>query len=329
MLFQNREARYAGTMMQKMPQDSVQDLPFVSEELTSRFLSTFHRLGGDITRADKPTDELELPSSTVIDDIICGIMEAFFPGVCGGPLTSRPFRTHVHEVLDALGQMLHHQVAIALAYREKCAACQDHKLRARDTILNLMDKLPDIRRLLKLDAQAGYEGDPAAHAIQEVIVAYPFLRTLAVHRVAHELYLMDVPLIPRMLSEKMHGQTGIDIHPGARIGESFFIDHGTGVVIGETAVIGNHVKLYQGVTLGALSFPKSPDGGLIKGIVRHPTVQDNVTIYAHATILGDITIGHDVVVGSNAWIKEDIPPFTRVTTEQPRLNLIPGHQKKK
>ena len=180
-------------------------------------------------------------------------------------------------------------------------------------------RIPEVRRLLETDIAAAYEGDPAATSRMEVVMAYPGLYAVTVHRLAHELYVLKVPIIPRIMSEHAHSKTGIDIHPGATIGEHFFIDHGTGVVIGETTVIGRNVKLYQGVTLGALSFPKDEKTGmLMKGHKRHPNVEDNVVIYAGATILGgDTTIGHDSEIGGNVWLMSSIPPHSRVYNKPP------------
>ena len=180
-------------------------------------------------------------------------------------------------------------------------------------------RLPEVRRLVDSDVQAAYEGDPAATSPMEVVMAYPGLYAVAIHRLAHELYTLKVPIIPRIMSEIAHSKTGIDIHPGATIGEHFFIDHGTGVVIGETTVIGKNVKLYQGVTLGALSFDKDPvTGALVKGVKRHPNVEDNVVIYAGATILGGrTTIGHDSEIGGNVWLKDSVPPNSRVYNKPP------------
>lgn len=181
------------------------------------------------------------------------------------------------------------------------------------------DALPEVARIIDTDVTAAYEGDPAATSRMEVVMAYPGLFAITVHRLAHVLYTMKVPIIPRIMSELAHSKTGIDIHPGATIGERFFIDHGTGVVIGETTVIGKNVKLYQGVTLGALSFPKDEQTGiLMKGHKRHPNVEDNVVIYAGATILGgDTTIGHDSEIGGNVWLMDSIPPFSRVYNQTP------------
>lgn len=179
--------------------------------------------------------------------------------------------------------------------------------------------LPEVRRLVETDVTAAYEGDPAATSRMEVVMAYPGLYAVTIHRLAHELYRLKVPIIPRIMSELAHSKTGIDIHPGATIGERFFIDHGTGVVVGETTVIGKNVKLYQGVTLGARSFDKdSETGALVKGIKRHPNVEDNVVIYAGATILGgNTTIGHDSEIGGNVWLKDSVPPNSRVYNRPP------------
>ncbi len=180
-------------------------------------------------------------------------------------------------------------------------------------------RLPEIKRLVDSDVLAAYEGDPAATSPMEVVMAYPGVYAVTIHRLAHELYRLKVPVIPRIMSEIAHSKTGIDIHPGATIGERFFIDHGTGVVIGETTVIGSNVKVYQGVTLGALSFDRDPvTGQLVKGVKRHPDVEDNVVIYAGATILGGATvIGHDSVIGGNVWLKDSVPPYTCVYNRPP------------
>lgn len=182
--------------------------------------------------------------------------------------------------------------------------------------------LPKIRDVLKTDAQASYDGDPACKNLDEVTLCYPGFTAVTVFRLAHELHKLQVPFIPRMMTEWVHGETGVDIHPGATIGRHFFIDHGTGVVIGETCEIGEHVKIYQGVTLGALSFPKDDNGELVRGTKRHPTLEDNVVIYANATVLGGKTIvGHDSVIGSSVWLTESVDPFTTVVMEKPRLRI--------
>ena len=190
---------------------------------------------------------------------------------------------------------------------------------AKAIVAAFMARLPEVKRLVETDVQAAYEGDPAATSPMEVVMAYPGLYAVTIHRLAHELYNLKVPIIPRIMSELAHSKTGIDIHPGATIGERFFIDHGTGVVVGETTVIGRNVKLYQGVTLGAKSFQKDPEtGALVKGIKRHPNVEDNVVIYAGATILGgDTTIGHDSEIGGSVWLIKSVPPNSRVYNKPP------------
>jgi len=187
-------------------------------------------------------------------------------------------------------------------------------------VKELLEKLPEIRSMLSSDIEAAYSGDPAAVSTEEVILSYPCVLAITTYRIAHELYLSGVPLIPRIMSEHIHSQTGIDIHPGAKIGKSFFIDHGTGVVIGETAEIGDNVKLYQGVTLGALSFPKDEKGNIIKGRKRHPTIGNNVVIYSGATLLGaETVIGDNVIIGGNVWITSSVPSGTRITIAAPEL----------
>jgi len=189
---------------------------------------------------------------------------------------------------------------------------------AKAIVDDFVAALPEVRRLVDTDVQAAYDGDPAATSRMEVVMAYPGLYAVTIHRLAHVLYKLKVPIIPRVMSELAHSKTGIDIHPGATIGERFFIDHGTGVVIGETTVIGRNVRLYQGVTLGGLSFDKDANGALVKGLKRHPNIEDNVVIYANATILGgDTTIGHDSEIGGNVWIKESVPPNSRVYNKPP------------
>ena len=201
--------------------------------------------------------------------------------------------------------------------KEVALLCPDRD--AKEIVREFVARLPEVRRLVETDIDAAYDGDPAATSRMEVVMSYPGLYAVTVHRLAHELYRLKVPIVPRIMSELAHSKTGIDIHPGATIGERFFIDHGTGVVIGETTVIGKNVKLYQGVTLGALSFDKDPvTGALVKGVKRHPNVEDNVVIYAGATILGgQTTIGHDSEIGGNVWLKDSVPPNSRVYNKPP------------
>ncbi|MCL1985309.1 MAG: serine acetyltransferase, partial [Betaproteobacteria bacterium] len=194
-----------------------------------------------------------------------------------------------------------------------CTECMDA---AKQKALAFLEQLPELRRLLASDAQAAYEGDPAAKSSGETIFCYPSMHAMIHQRIAHCLFGLDVPLIPRIITEMAHSRTGIDIHPGARIGEEFFIDHGTGVVIGETCVIGRGCRLYQGVTLGALSFPKDEQGNLIKGIPRHPILEDNVTVYAGATILGRVTVGKGAVIGGNVWLTHDVDPGSSIVQQR-------------
>lgn len=191
--------------------------------------------------------------------------------------------------------------------------------RAAETTVRFLEKLPDIRTMLGLDIKAAYDGDPAAKNYDEILLSYPSMEAVTIHRTAHELFILGVPLIPRIMSEYAHQLTGIDIHPGATIGRSFFIDHGTGVVIGETATIGDRVKLYQGVTLGAKSFELDENGNPVKGIKRHPNIEDDVVIYAGATILGgDVTVGRGSVIGGNVWLTTSVPPYTTVYNSTPK-----------
>lgn len=196
-------------------------------------------------------------------------------------------------------------------YRE----CKD---KATEITIQLIKTLPEIREKLNSDIQAAYNGDPAALSTEEILLSYPAIEVISIYRLAHELYVLKIPLIPRIMTEYAHQITGIDIHPGAQIGESFFIDHGTGVVIGETCTIGNNVKLYQGVTLGAKSFTLDEQGNPIKGVKRHPDIEDKVIIYAGATILGgDTVIGHDSIIGGNVWLTQSVPPYSKVYNAQP------------
>lgn len=207
-----------------------------------------------------------------------------------------------------------------------CTKCKE---KANEITIHLLEQLPKIRELLNKDIQAAYEGDPAAKSREEILLSYPSIEALSIHRIAHVLYKQGVPIIPRIMSEYAHKRTGIDIHPGASIGEYFFIDHGTGVVIGETCVIGNHVKIYQGVTLGAKSFPLDEKGNPVKGIKRHPNIEDNVIIYAGATILGgDTVIGHDSIIGGNVWLTSSVPPYSKVHNSQPSPIIKNGKSEK-
>ncbi len=267
-------------------------------------------------------DATNLPVRDKILEVLELLTEILFPGYTGKrAVTKANVNYIVVDILYHVYTELSEQIERAFKYRcrmEKCDTGDCRKM-AEDATGHLLAQLPNIRELLKGDVVAAFDGDPAAKSYEEIVLSYPCIIAIATYRIAHELYLKDVPLIPRIMTECAHAKTGIDIHPGAKIGKNFFIDHGTGVVIGETTIIGNNVKIYQGTTLGALSFPKDERGRIIKGGKRHPTIEDNVTIYAEATILGDVVIGKDTVVGGNVWIKESVPAGVTVTTSNPEL----------
>ena len=264
-----------------------------------------------------------MPSLKDLEELMSRLKAAIFPGFYG---TSRvrldSMRYHMAANLDSIYRILAEQIRrggcfTCAEYAMDCALCGDA---SSEMALKFMETVPRIRGLLSGDVRAAFEGDPAAKTPGETIFCYPSITALTHQRIAHELYKLDVPLIPRIITEMAHSATGIDIHPGASIGEEFFIDHGTGVVIGETCVIGKHCRLYQGVTLGALSFPKEADGTLVKGIPRHPILEDNVTVYAGATVLGRVTIGEGSTIGGNLWVTHDVPPNSRLIQQQAAQN---------
>ncbi len=257
-----------------------------------------------------------LPSRETLVEIIEMLRSVLFPGYFGKTeISETSVRYHVGAVLDRVLPLLQEQIlrGICFACKKKEPVCEECHARAQQTTRDFVQHLPQVRELLAADVQAAYEGDPAATSPDEAILCYPGILAIANQRLAHRLWRLQVPLLPRMITEHAHSITGIDIHPGAQIGEFFFIDHGTGVVIGETAVIGKRVRLYQGVTLGAKSFPLDENGNPIKGIPRHPIVEDEVVIYGGATILGRVTIGRGSVIGGNVWLTESVPPRSRIT----------------
>lgn len=278
------------------------------------------------SRADW-TDPRGMPSRDKLVRLMDLMNTVLFPGYFGVADMSRDsLRYHVGAALDEAMQILHEQVTrgecfIRCRESKSCAGigaaeCADCRERAVILARDFMDTLPEIRRRLHTDVQAAFEGDPALHTPDEAIFCYPGVHAVISQRIAHELFRLGAPLIPRIITELAHSQTGIDIHPGASIGDSFFIDHGTGVVIGETCVIGHNVRIYQGVTLGAKSFPLDENGNPIKGIARHPIVQDDVVIYSGATILGRITIGKGSVIGGNVWVTDDLPPGSVISQKR-------------
>lgn len=262
---------------------------------------------------------LPLPSRDAVISILDRFLEVLYPGYFGfQDLSDGNLRFHAGSVLDSLAEELSDQIFMAVIHRWGPAGKTSEECQrfSENAVSNLLDALPRIRATLAKDVEAAYDGDPAASGHDEIIFSYPGQRAVTVFRIAHELHEQGVPLLPRIMTEHAHSKTGIDIHPGAVIGESFFIDHGTGVVIGETTIIGDRVKIYQGVTLGALSFPKSEDGRLIRGIKRHPTIEDDVVIYSGATILGgDTVVGRGSVIGGNVWLTSSVPPYTKVLHE--------------
>jgi serine O-acetyltransferase len=281
-------------------------------EIVDQLVESFQQVGGI-----NHLDGANLPSRDAIVEITRDLLRLLFPGFYDkDPLHSSQLPAYTSELVAAVARRLEREIHKSLEYRP-CDHCdrKDFAGTAARLTREFLAELPAIRATLQTDVVAAYEGDPAAISNEEIILAYPGIEAIAVQRMAHVLYQRHVALIPRIMTEWAHNKTGIDIHPGAQIGSHFFIDHGTGVVIGETSVIGSRVKIYQGVTLGAKSFPKDAHGRCVKGIKRHPNIEDNVTIYAGATILGDVTIGHDSIIGGNVWLLEGTPPNTVVYQE--------------
>lgn len=273
-----------------------------------------------------------LPSAKALEEIIELARAILFPGFYGhSSVKLRTIKYQIGVNVERLHKLLSQQILAGLCFgmeahpQTKITPCKEADTHcfeeASDLASKLIERLPEIRRVLATDVEAAYNGDPAAASLGEIISCYPVIKALINYRIAHELVVLGVPLIPRMMTEMAHSETGIDIHPAATIGEHFTIDHGTGVVIGATCIIGNNVKLYQGVTLGAISFPLDENGNPIKGIPRHPILEDDVIIYANATILGRITIGKGCVVGANVWVTRDMSPNTRKYNKEKIDNL--------
>ena len=299
-----------------------QELNALTEEIVGTYtdVGAVHHLGHS-----------PLPRYEEIVSVLEDLQDIIFPGYRrreGLHLGNVTY--HVGDLIDGLHEKLSKQIARALRHEFRVDLAEedgprddpDYEARGQAVAIAFLKRIPAIRRILATDVRAARDGDPACKNLDEVIFCYPGLEAVTVHRLAHELSRLKTPFIPRMMAEWAHRSTGIDIHPGATIGNHFFIDHGTGVVIGETCEIGNHVKLYQGVTLGALSFPTDADGNLIRSMKRHPTLEDRVVVYANATILGGQTrIGHDAVIGSSVWLTEGVEPHTTVLLEKPKLRL--------
>jgi serine O-acetyltransferase len=303
-------------------------------ELTRRIVETY---------AEQPTihhlGHCPLPNCDAVISACEDLKEILYPGYRRREnLHLGNVTYHVGDLIDGLHDKLTVQIGRALRHGHACGQLLqggtegdadtvhggeiDFEALGQAKAVEFLEQLPAVRRRLAGDVQAAYDGDPAVRTIDEVIFCYPGLEAVTIHRLAHLLHRLKVPLIPRMMAEWAHSRTGIDIHPGATIGDHFFIDHGTGVVIGETCEIGSHVKIYQGVTLGAVSFPTDAEGQLVRGTKRHPTIEDRVVIYANATILGGATrIGHDSVIGSSVWLTRSVEPGTTVVLEKPKLRM--------
>jgi len=300
--------------------------------VVDQLLSRFHQQGED--RADGLMRGYPNPRRVV--EALQYFLDVIIPGKFDTESLDRkkPLKSYLTDKIKRGGLLLEREIARAIPFqwRGEAASVEGKKAptikvaaESKRMVQAFVARLPEVRRLVVEDIRAAYRGDPAALSYAEVKLAYPGLLAVATHRLAHELYKINVPLVPRMMSEWTHSRTGVDINPGARIGEGFFIDHATGVVIGETTEIGNNVKIYQGVTLGARSFALDANGNPVKHIKRHPTVEDNVVIYANATILGgDTVIGKGSIIGGNVFLMESVPPNTFVAAKHPELQIRRG-----
>ena len=291
-------------------------------ELTKRIVATYDQIG-----TINHLDHCPLPKYDEIIAAVNDLLEILYPGFRQREGLHRGnVEFYVGDLIDRLHDRLTVQMGRALRHEagatSDCETVEDFEALGQAKTLLFLDRLPELRRTLATDVQAAFDGDPACKTPDEVIFCYPGLYAITIFRLAQLLHELQIPYIPRMMTEWAHGRTGIDIHPGATIGDYFFIDHGTGVVIGETCEIGEHVKLYQGVTLGALSFATDSEGNLVRGHKRHPTIEDRVVVYANATILGGRTvIGHDSVIGSSVWLTHSVAPHTTVVLEKPQLRM--------
>jgi serine O-acetyltransferase len=294
---------------------------FTLTQLTEQLIASYARVGG-INRMDA----VNLPSKCAISEITSILLQLLFPGFFDDkPIHSYEIRAETTDLMDQVSGRLEDEIYKALEYVKSDPATL--RARAHEHTCEFLSKLPRVRELLQTDAEAAFCGDPAALSKDEVIVAYPFIEAIAVQRLAHELYNQKIALIPRIMTEWAHSRTGIDMHPGARIGSHFFIDHGTGCVIGETCEIGNHVKMYQGVSLVARSLAA---GQQLRGVKRHPTVEDHVTIYSGATIIGGETvIGAGSTIGANVFLLNSVPPNSLVVYEEVNVKVIPKRDKNK
>lgn len=292
----------------------------ITDNLTQILIQTIEKLSRRESLKElfhQHRDGDPLPSAKALEEIIGLARSILFPGFYGKPTVNiTTLNYHIGVNVERLHKLLTDQILAGLCFMDTEQTAGDcmplyRRPQAEELATKFIERLPGIRAVLATDVDAAYNGDPAAESKAEIISCYPVIKALVNYRLAHELVKLGVPLIPRIITEMAHSETGIDIHPAAQIGHHFTIDHGTGVVIGATCIIGNNVKLYQGVTLGAKSFPLDSDGNPIKGIPRHPILEDNVIVYSNATILGRITIGKGCIVGANIWVTEDMEPMSR------------------
>jgi len=268
-----------------------------------------------------------LPSREVVQQVVESLRAVLFPGYFGNSeVRHETLQYHLGTTIDEIRRTLQVQVMRGIAFSslicecdQECEECEE---RSRSIVTQFITRLPHIQQMVAKDVQAAYEGDPAATTPDETVFCYPGVQAITNYRMAHELHHLEVPLLPRMITELAHSATGIDIHPGAHIGEGLFIDHGSGVVVGETCIIGDQVRIYQGVTLGAKSFPLDEEGNPVKGIDRHPVIEDEVVIYSGATILGRVTIGRGSTIGGNVWLTRSVPPGSKITTQPARMEAF-------
>ena len=299
----------------------------VKKEHTNRIVAAIEGITRRVEERGEPLfhgGEQPLPQKREVIEIVRGLQEVIYPGYFGDQTLYREYlHGHLGDQLFALSRKLESEVGKAL-----CSVCRrpdagkqkPAALDAKAVVIGFFERLPEVMELVGTDVVAAYEGDPAATCLEEVILAYPGVKAVFTYRIASLLHRLGVPLVPRIMTEFAHNETGVDIHPGATIGREFFIDHGTGVVIGETTVLGDRVKLYQGVTLGALSFPRDSAGSLVRGTKRHPTLEEDVVVYAGATILGgDTVVGRGSVIGGNVWLTTSVPPYSRVTLSREQI----------